>query len=732
VDKQESRDPALKQLWAGNLHACEPVFLANAKQSPLAAVRYAEACFLRFWLTGDRALTDEVIKRFNDAAEACLKASEPLVLSLSPALDSLASTQPLTRRLSLKMGKAMPALASVGVASTPNPGELRPSSLEFKQDKAVLEDWKRLQGLAALCYMLVGATHILAHGYLKGSMSLRKAWQLAQKACANIEASSDTPSALGLVIGCFQLALTQVPPWIAHFLRAVGTPVTFKSSQGKDTLQALLATSDPAGETHNYARLALAAFYLLASQQEYNPSRSLQLRKADEIVSEVLQRSPDWVLFRWMRSHIVRRMGRPNDAAQIVTSLASVLASPSSSPPHRLEFDHACLLFVQRQWTAAETKLKPLVAPECAFTAKGLAFASLSACAAMRSDIGTAVDYLEAMGKLDQKQQLSKADSAWMWKLNALLHRPHKRLLMYEICYLFGYFKWFDADIAGTLKTGGGAAASDWLDKCAADLTMMHEEALVTVVYPEFPVIKEEAAEELMALALVCGHVCAMRGQLDKAEWYFKSIMDNKDTRSARDGTREDPYHVAFAHYELGSLDVRRGSLMAARASLVKALKLCRKRDFSFHHMLAFKCTGALRYISDQERPKDVADGPEWQAHKDELGLWMGEDLPPSATQAGDLIEAVVKKADKFELKRPMKPGDTITWQWTVDALDIAFMVLFTTDGGEEDEVEPLQRTEAGDYAEGFFTCVKKGHVRFVWDNSSSKFSDRKIHYLLS
>lgn len=44
---------------------------------------------------------------------------------------------------------------------------------------------------------------------------------------------------------------------------------------------------------------------------------------------------------------------------------------------------------------------------------------------------------------------VSRMETSWLWKVPTLLHRPHKRVLVYELAYLFGYLKWFDAEVAG-------------------------------------------------------------------------------------------------------------------------------------------------------------------------------------------------------------------------------------------------------------------------------------------
>ncbi|KAH9259286.1 hypothetical protein BASA81_002329 [Batrachochytrium salamandrivorans] len=736
IDKTESRDPALKQLWSGDLNKAEVAFAANKKQDPLAYVRWAEVHFMRFWLCGDREMADGVVKRFAEAEEACLKASEAFTLQLSGAIEKHNAKQTLIRRTSRRLSRAAPWTASVGLTTKDNPGELLPSALEFQSERQALDDWKRLQGLAALCAMLSGATQMLSHSNVRGAMSLRRAWQISRRASDNAEFHADVPNALGLVIGTFQIALCTVPPWVLGFLRAAG--FSADAVRGKETLEHIIKETDPAGETHNYARLVLAGNGIMTSAQEYRPDRGTHLKKADEILSEVLAKYPDWVLFQWMHSHVLRRLGKPQEAVKLISNLAVQIQNQMSKVSLRLSFDLACLHFVQRDWTNCEKLLKPLLLEENHFTSRGFAYAMMGASCAMRGNIIESVDWLEKLEKvLADEKAAGRADSSWLLKVGTLYHRPHKRTLFYEISYLFGFIKWFDFDVAGTLRVGGKELSKEWLGKTTADLGMMHDEASVSVVYPEWPVLKEEAAEELLSVSLMSGCVASMRGELDKADRFFKTVLDNNGTRAAKEGTREDPWHTAFALYELGSMEIRRSQFLAARQYLVKCMARCKRKDFSFHHMLSFKVSGALRYIAEQSKPTNVSQA-EWKLHTDELGQWIG-DMGTADGQAaagpGEMTAAQVTRGEKFELKRPMKLGDTISWSWAVETHDVGFQAYFVgSKSGKQDdeEVEPYTRYEAGDFVEGFYSSRQAGTLKLSWDNSYSKFTDKKIHYALN
>lgn len=690
-----------------------------------------------------------MIKNFMQAEQACLQSADQVALQLESVLTKhCEKNKSIMRRMSRRASKStlLPNwTAQIGLIQKDNPGELLPSEMEFNLDKQHLEEWKKLQGLAALCALFGGAAQMLTHGYVRGALVLRRAWQIAKRATDNAEAHADVPNALGLVMGTFQIGLSTVPPWVLTFLRAAG--FSGDAVAGKEALERIIKLTDPMGETCNYSKLVLAANGIMMSAQEYRPDRAVQLKRADEILMDVLNKNPDWVLFRWMRSHVLRRLGRIEDAAKIVHELMIQMQPELDGPSYRLPFDLASLQFIQRDWSGAEKLLKPLVTDDSGFTSRGLAYAMLSACAAMKGNVIESVKVLETMEKkLEEEKASGRVDISWLLKVTTLYHRPHKRVLAYELAYLFGYMKWFDSDIAGTVRTGGKLAAQDWLDRTAADLQMMHDEAAVSVVYPEFPVIKEEAAEELVTVSLMCGCVASMRMELDKAERFFKSVFDNNSTKSAKEGTRDDPWHGPFANYELGSLEIKRGNFLAAQIYIVRSLKSCKKKNFSFHHMLSFKCAGALRHISEQVKPTNVSQA-DWKTHKDELGVWIG-DLSGSKESAmqsqglnpGDMVLVVVTRGEKFELCRPMKHNDTLSWNWALETHDVGFQAFYVTDikgGGnvkkeDHDEIEPYAKYEAGDFVEGFFTARDQGVLKLVWDNTYSKFTDKKVHYSLN
>lgn len=111
-----------------------------------------------------------MVLRFQDAEKACSEAADQVALQLVPAMERRAAKQPLMRRMSRRASMTAPsALKSMLGIGRDNPGDLLPSTLEFKAERTHLEEWKRLQGLVALCALLQGGVMMVAHGgYVKG------------------------------------------------------------------------------------------------------------------------------------------------------------------------------------------------------------------------------------------------------------------------------------------------------------------------------------------------------------------------------------------------------------------------------------------------------------------------------------------------------------------------------------------------------------------------------------
>eukprot|EP00511_Aplanochytrium_stocchinoi_P008781 CAMPEP_0204858642 /NCGR_PEP_ID=MMETSP1347-20130617/22867_1 /ASSEMBLY_ACC=CAM_ASM_000690 /TAXON_ID=215587 /ORGANISM="Aplanochytrium stocchinoi, Strain GSBS06" /LENGTH=70 /DNA_ID=CAMNT_0052006835 /DNA_START=183 /DNA_END=395 /DNA_ORIENTATION=+ len=68
-----------------------------------------------------------------------------------------------------------------------------------------------------------------------------------------------------------------------------------------------------------------------------------------------------------------------------------------------------------------------------------------------------------------------------------------------------------------------------------------------------------------------------------------------------------DPYTVPWAYYELGVALMRNGTdddSVDAKNYLIDAKKFSKKHEYSFSHMLEYKCTGALRELKEAENKK--------------------------------------------------------------------------------------------------------------------------------
>ena len=163
-------------------------------------------------------------------------------------------------------------------------------------------------------------------------------------------------------------------------------------------------------------------------------------------------------------------------------------------------------------------------------------------------------------------------------------------------------------------------------------------------------------------------------------------------------------------------------------ASLVTALRLCKRKDFSFHHALSFKVAGALRHLETLEKPA-ATSAVDWKAHRDELGIHLGGET----IQERKMTVLTVPRAGKEALTRQVNRGDTVSWQFQVETLDIKYRVTFRLDEKSPEEVvEPIATAEAGEFVEGFYTAIRKGIVAIEFDNAHSKFNEKRVHVFVS
>lgn len=701
MDRRESRDPALSALWEGDLRSAEAAFDATRTTNSLAAVRWAEVLLMQFWLTGNAELGKQVCHRFDLAQTACQLAADLLTVKLTAAMIEHIATRPLLDRMSRRFSVSLPWTAKIGLTSKYNPGELRPSTLT-EPERDVLDQWKRQQGLVAFCCLMQGIVHLLDHSYMASATSFRSAWTTCRLASDNIEAHEDIPNALGLVTCTFRLFFSVIPQSVLSMMQLEGNGDG--GNEARQNLNKLIKDTDKMGETHNYAILVLAAFDIYLSTQEFRSDRMIALKSADKNLSEVLARSPNWVLFQWMQSQVLRRLGRVPEAGGLIDAVSVHIQGQLSQYSYRLTVDMACLYFVQKQWVPCINLLRRLLEDDPDFPNAGLACVLLAACSAMQFDMVSSEEYL---GKLK--------DGSWLKKVGALTRRPHKLLLFYEICYLLNFLPWMDVDISDTIQAGGQKEASAWRSATMQEVLVLHELLNVSVIYPLENEKEVDAYEALLSVSFICGCVCMTNGNLAMAETYFQSVLKNPNVTKL-----EDPWHVPFTLYELAMIDIRKSRFLEANKYLNECQKKCRFKTFSFRHQLSLKLSHAREFIKKRIQGKVMLR--DWNVHSDELGMVVGQ------TKADTLVAAAVVKREVFSESRVMEKGGTVSWSWVVESHDIGFRVHFDTVFGSE-EVEELCRVETGECVEGFYTSTEEGTLVLVWDNTSSLYTDKKVWY---
>jgi tetratricopeptide (TPR) repeat protein len=732
IDKTESRNPALVLMWKGELEQAESQFAGKKEADPLACVRWAECQCLRFWFTGDSTMVSSVFQRLEEAEMTCLTTSRVPAEKLRSACTREDEKQPIFSRTGRRLSRVM--RSPLGWIPMETLGRLVPAQLETEEERTALDDWKRLQGLAAFCVLWTGVTCMIQQQYIKAAFHIRRAWRICRQAMGQqldcLEAG-DTPNALGLVSGTFQIVLSYMPPWMLTFLRAVGFAAD--AATGRARLERLMELTDPSGENHNYARLVLAADAIVTSTYTFRLDRQEQLERARELLNATLEKHPDWILFRWMRSHVLRRMGRVDDATQIIRALTVHIQSQIRTTSYRLTYDLAWLMYIQGHWTECETLLLSLVDEAMDMERRhctwyGSVLAMLSVCNAMRGNIIASTQWLEKLGQQDRN-----GSELWRRKADTLAHRPHKRLLMYEMAYLEGYSDWWKSHT-----------------RIAHELKEIYDEAEISIVYPGQLISVKEANEEYVTATLLSGHLASISGRSEDAIRYFTRILENVSNASIQNGIRADPWHVAFTRYELGVLHIQKESFHTARDHLIQALKLCRRKNFTFHQTLALKVTGALRSITSPPQPripsslktKSSSDSSDTHVRfQDEIVQWMEKDTNPS--ECASLIVTTstssapipldgrveILEGETMEVNRDVLPGETVTWSWVLEQNDVRFTVYLDPEGGVCTVVQPNKLYDAGDTVEGCFTTKQVGTMRFCWDNTHCLTEKKVIHY---
>lgn len=739
--KSETVSKAAAAAHASTLEQTETVSRLEAGYSPIASLQLAECQLIRLWFMDDIATAREAISRLEHTERTAKKQAEYVVIqTLKPALAR--HQEPRTRR-------------RLSSTDNNNPGSLPPSSFLSDHERRAMVDWRKYQTLAALsaCLQSVVEFHY-TKATMRGVASLRRAWVILKKTGGD---------------------MTLIESWIYEIYETVSSTVRMM-------IRALgIHPREPEDDHTNMEQTELTLYRIILRlrrvfrlvDQEYRLDRTAHIKEAHQLVSDLVSKHPTNIPYRWLYSEVLRRLGKPQAALVEVQTLGSSIQNEIRRSSFTVLFETGKLLFIQRDWTACEETLGRLWHDQenvfhASLVQQYEAVVMVSACCAMRGKIPEAVSWLERAERFHGWSEFvhtRRSDVlAWKWKLHTLQYRPHKRVLAYEVMYFLGYLKWFDTDIACSLRVGGQTNTETWLYHTRRDLLEMHHEAKVSVTYCDPPHITEQsAAEELLVVSLMCGAVEAMYGNLDAATAYFKHVVDNVETVHAKEGTKSNPWHLPFALYELGSMELRRDAMLTAKTYFEKCLSVSGQSTFSFRSTLVSKCNIALGFIHNRTRasqnaPEDEQDDGRFML-SDELGKWF---RPSSSSAQGEgedgldalsrMTSAVVPREEKFAIFRKMSPNDTACWIWMVETHNVNFKVTFTpqqprrvtfllpddkeeAEGEEEEEdeeeelVEPVKVVETGEVVRGQFTTTTPGTLKLWWDNCASKYTDKRIRY---
>jgi len=490
-----------------------------------------------------------------------------------------------------------------------------------------------------------------------------------------------------LSLGLIYIVLGKLPMWIQ---RLVGVKFSIRSG-----IEFLEAVPEELYEERHLADLLRVYQLMQMSSSDYRKDKTLKMKKAHQIVSLVLSKHPRWTMYRLANSHLLRRLGKVQESAAFLDN------SECS------KFNLAIVAFVSRSWTQCENLLKG--------SKDGNAILLMAASIAMRGNIIESVTYLDNC----------KAPAAWTKKIEILKYRPHKNTLYYELCYLFGVFKWFDIEVSGTLKVGGQQASEQWLKVAEKELMDMHNVANIAVIYSDSINTKDEAAEELLTVSHLCGCIASMQGDLKMAASFYQFVLDNYSSPNFKKGAYNDPWHEPFALFELGCLRIRTLQPLIAKEYLQRCLK---KRNFLFAPQLNILGNEALRFVTNQ----CVSDA-DWTVKNDVLGSWitgMG-DFHNEMQDQSQVVNVTIKPETVHVVRKAIDINQTITWSWGVESGDMGFEIKINNSLQQSETIAPHSLCETGDLNEGFYTSQIKGELVFTWSNMHSKHMERVVFFTI-
>jgi len=537
-------------------------------------------------LSGDRKLADESLKRLN-AAEALL--AKGVDRSAARFTQLVNGHRSFLKVISFQSAFSHPWCTDVEA--------LRQGGLSAEAAEA-LGAWRHVTGLHSFVHLLRGVVLFGNHTFMKGAMALRSSWL----ACRH--ASDDAGDTAAMMRGVFMVLLSNMPPYMQTIFRVIG----FESDRDRGLVVLGHCTSSPAHEAKTYSVIVLALHHLMLSQQEYNKDVLRHMDNAEKLITQLIE-ADNSIVGRLVKSHIVRRRGRIEEAVLLIDPIAAqikqelVVYGRTDVQPYRFDFDRAMLHFVKMDYGPAAALLEPLHAENSSFNAKVLATAVSAACHAMKPepDAERSAALLKTMGEEDD---LGRMDQAIVLKKPTLMARTEPRLLGYEIFYIFGHLKCYSP----TLSTSRDESIN-WLQARLAELdaiaaaTQFNISTVATAVAGVTdPAVVAEPVEQLIAATLIAASICALKDDLDRAEQDLAQLIEACSTKPVQLALADkDPYAKPWAMYELAAVHIRRGKYLAAKSLLQTVEKRAKsaKNPFSFSHMLAYKCAGAIKVCDD-------------------------------------------------------------------------------------------------------------------------------------
>mmetsp|Transcript_2110 Transcript_2110/g.4024 ORF Transcript_2110/g.4024 Transcript_2110/m.4024 type:complete len:695 (-) Transcript_2110:123-2207(-) len=544
--------------------------------------------FLRFVLSGDKKLAKEGVKRLSTAASSLSKAA---ALHASEYASKTQSKRSVFQVLSFQSNFSHPWSDEI-------PKSKFASQEDEEQAGVELAEWRRLYGLSAVMQLFEAILLFNKHAYVKGVLSLRNAWLV----CKHVQEGyiDNASHHAQLVKGVFMVMLSNIPPFMQTVFKTIG----FESNkeQGLEMLEHCMKS--PEFEPRTLGTTVIALHHLMLSQQEYNEGIREHMNQAQSLM-DTLEAKDDSIIAKFVKSHIVRRQGKIEEAVALVEHITPLVLQdiaklePEGMNAYRLEFDRATLHFVCLRFDEAIACLESLTDEKSTFGAKIMATCIMAACYAMKGNQAKSRELLKVS---KPEGSVGKMDESMLHKCETLVKRKSQELWTYEYLYVFGHLKCYAPALTSTRANN-----AEWLASRKREIEAIRNKTKFKSIedLQAFRGSSDESMlddfEEACACVLLSSNISALVGDLETAERELEALVKIcsgpvfNQVFKQRDG-----YVGPWSMYELAAVKLRTGKPAEATTHLNRAIKRTKsnKNPFSFSHMLAFKCAGALKESS--------------------------------------------------------------------------------------------------------------------------------------